>query len=227
MKKLTQSLMIFMASILGCQNISNNKPLGTDRIIPDKTPFITGIIEASNDTVFYYPQVTVGYATDAQFATPYFNVHHIPGLFSPTQWTQVVRTIERFELSYEFEDEAEVWIKGPLSHKNEKTVHLKNEGFGVYGDVSNELQLIPGKLYLLNVSLPDGRSYVEDTIIPDSIRIDVPDSIGLNVVYSPYQNGTPFERSISEKKITINPPRQTFLKEYQNRNQHLGIDFFL
>ena len=120
--------MIFMASILGCQNISNNKPLGTDRIIPDKTPFITGIIEASNDTVFYYPQVTVGYATDAQFATPYFNVHHIPGLFSPTQWTQVVRTIERFELSYEFEDEAEVWIKGPLSHKNEKGFFLLVEG---------------------------------------------------------------------------------------------------
>lgn len=106
-----------------------------NRRIPDNTPFISGIIEASNDTTHYYTQVVIGYATDGLFVDSYWELKHIPKLHSPTLWAQVVYTLQRFVLSFEVESEAVVTINGPLDHALERQIHLQYEGYGMYGDL--------------------------------------------------------------------------------------------
>jgi hypothetical protein len=108
------------------------------QMIPDGTPYIAGLVEATNDTVHHFPEVVVGYMTDVVWDTDNWNhpdmLDNYPGLYNPTLWTQVVKTSEYFGFGYQAESEAVVKITGPLNHPKQKTVKYSSFGNGVYGD---------------------------------------------------------------------------------------------
>ena len=187
-----------------------------NRRLPDKTPFISGIIEASNDTTHYYTQVVIGYATDGLFVDAYQELQHIPKLYSPTLWAQVVYTLQRYVLSFEVESEAEVTIHGPLDHALERQTDLQYEGYGIYGDLDYDLVLLAGQRYKLEVTLPDGRMYSSTTIIPEEAEIVIPDSVGIELTLKHYGTGEPYETSVgNHKAIRFEYPKHTFLTETQ------------
>lgn len=199
---------------LGC-NLSNHDLSETHKIIPDNTPFITGIIEASSDSTFYYPQVTVGYVTDADFSKENRVLKNIPGLFSPTQLIQIYKTVHSFGLTYDIVNDANVQLKGPLDHEDERIVTFENEGFGVYGDVNKELILVPNYSYELIVEMNDNSVFIAHTTIPKATDNNVPKSIKLDVVLKHYQDGTPREESIATVYTYFTQPRNSLLFEIQ------------
>ncbi|MBO6801633.1 MAG: hypothetical protein JJ892_15290, partial [Balneola sp.] len=114
MKLYFVSFFLIWYQLGACDKIpTNNSEDGVYKIIPDDTPFIAGLLEATNDTVHHYPEIVVGYVSDGNFVPEYKEVKDIQELYNPTLWTQVVRTLQRFELTFEAESEAKVMVTGP------------------------------------------------------------------------------------------------------------------
>ena len=221
MKKSNYWIIISIILLSACDKIpTNNSEDGVYKIIPDDTPFIAGLLEATNDTVHHYPEIVVGYVNDGNFVPEYKEVKDIKELYNPTLWTQVVRTLQRFELTFEAESEAKVMVTGPLNKVQQKTVVYIHEGNGVYGDVNSELELLAGDEYLLSVELNDGRAYSKITKIINSIEIEVPDTIKIDIVYKPFENGTPREESIEQKYITYKYPKDYTISEIQSNSNN-------
>ncbi len=185
-------------------------------IVPENTPFIMGLIEATNDTVHHYPEVVVGYVSEGRFNDEREITSDIPNLFNPSLWTQTVRTFKSFGLSFKGEENAIVRIKGPASNSQENVVILTKKSSGLYGDVNSEIKLRPGEKYTLEIELFDGRKYQKETIIPKSTEIEIPDSIDLNIEFVPYQDGTPREESNPNKFYIFEYPEGNFLTEIQS-----------
>ena len=227
MKTIISSIITCLIILTNCTKApTNNNGQEFYRIIPDNTPFITGLVEATNDTVHHYPEVVIGYVSDGNFDPSYEEVQNIEGLYNPTLWTQVVRTLQRFELTFREESKAKVTVTGPLGGPFEKTVEYTYEGNGVYGDIHSELELISSKKYLLKILIPDGRSYLKESQIPEMVEFNVPDTTKLNVVYRPYNDGTPREESIPNKYIKFKFPPNIFITELQS-NTSVDRDILL
>ncbi len=209
-----RNILIVYIFIISC-DLTMKLPDINNKIIPDNTPFITGIIEASNDSTFYYPQITVGYVSDADFSNEIRLLKNIPGLFSPTQLIQIYKTVRGFNLNYHYENEAQVIIKGPLGQENEKKILLDNEDFGVYGDTKSDLMLLPGHYYELYVKLTDGRVFTSKTHIPSNVSFSIPDSIGLEVRLTHFGDGTPKEESYKNFYTYFHIPNDSRLFEIQ------------
>ena len=199
---------------LGC-NLSNHDLSETHKIIPDNTPFITGIIEYTNDTTHYYTQVVVGTVSDIRFVDKVQELKNIKGLHNPTQLAQVVFTTKRFGLQFYPEDSARVFVTGPLNDNHKNKVELFPEGNGVYGDKYSILNLEPAKNYQLEVIYQSGKVFQSSTYIPESVEIFIPDSIGLNVHLEHYEDGTPREESSPHYWIPFEYPSNTYITETQ------------
>lgn len=215
------SLLLFVLfNLAGCTPNSANLDDTKTKFVPDHTPYIAGLIEATDDTVHHFPEVVVGSMSDP------LNPHHpniltsYPGLCNTSLWAQVVKTAQYFKLIFKPEKNAKVQVKGPLDSKKEQTVvyhHLRN---GVYGDSNYELDLLPNQKYRLTVILPDGERYQSTTIIPESTVVSVPDSIGIEVKYEPYGDGTPYETHVKRIPIIFRYPEQTYVFEIQQNSNN-------
>lgn len=182
------------------------------KYIPDKTPYIAGLIEATEDTVHHFPEVIVGYFTDPlDYQHPGIRWDHdyYPNVLNTDLLTQLLKTSTFFELIYEFEIDAEVIVKGPQNSPEEKQVKFTGLEKGLFGDINHDLVLIPGGTYTLTVKLPDKRIYSSTTKIPESIPIVIPDSIGIEVINTSYGDGTPYEIYKNREVIPFNHPEQT------------------
>lgn len=179
-------------------------------MVPDHTPYIAGLIEASYDTTHHYPEVVVGYFTDTQ------NIHdpgillerRYPAIYSPILMKQVTITSILFALSFQPETNAKVTVQGPLGTPKNRTVKFKHEEKGVYGDINSKLRLIPNKKYILTVKFPDGRTYQSKTHIPAATSLTIPDSVGIEVTYVP---SGPAEKAQPGYPIEINSPANSFI----------------
>lgn len=213
MKKLI-SFSVLALLLLNCMTTSSEKEHG-NKIIPDKTPFVSGILDFSNDTTHYYPQVVVGYVSDARFIENYRELKNITGLFSPTHLAQIVQTLRRFQLQFYLDSTALVQVTGPLNSNDSKTIEFELEKNSVYGDVKSQLKVSTGESYRLNVELSDGRKFESITYIPEEVNIQVPDSISLNVELKHFEDGTPREVSDPHYWTYFDSPENTFISETQ------------
>lgn len=144
-------------------------------LIPENTPYIIGILEATEDTVHHYPEVFVGYLSQPEgFEAPY--EWNVDGIWWPVTNVQVTRPATWMDFKIISDREAQVTITGPLGETNEKSVALlfNEKGIGVYGDVNYQIPIIAGKKYRLNVTMGDGRRYNAVTQIPELFKWQVP-----------------------------------------------------
>lgn len=206
------------------------------KMVPDHTPYIAGLIEASPDTTHHYPEVVVGYFTDNFISKKYYLKHKemerkkllfsYSGIYSPQILTQLIETSLLFGLTWEAEPNAKVRVIGPLDTPKEKTVVFTHEGKGIYGDVNYELERIPNGRYKLLVTLSDGRTYQSITHIPDAVNLELPDSVGIEVELKPYEDGTPKEQNTPGYPIPINAPENSFITVYQ-KNESIDRELLL
>lgn len=154
---------------------SNYTPL-----IPEGTPFIVGVLEATQDTVHHYPEVYVGYLSQPKgFEAE--NVWTTEGIWWPVTNALVTRPVTRMDLKRVPDTEAKVTIRGPLNHSMVRTVQFTHEGKGVYGDNNYDLSLVGGEKYRLSVIMGDSRRYTAITTIPKLFEWKVPGSVTLDL----------------------------------------------
>lgn len=161
-------LCLFILGTWGCGKEDVDDPLSI-KIMPDKTPYVVGLLEASPDTTHHHPQIFVGYLTDP------LDRYYKPGadplsagfkhIWSPTLWAQIYKKVGFFHLQIRKEDGAIVKLIGPLEGQT-KEIILKYEGDGVYGDIHRQLNIEAEKTYRLAVDYPDGRKYQAETTVP-------------------------------------------------------------
>jgi hypothetical protein len=178
------------------------------KMIPDHTPYIAGLIEASPDTTFHYPEIVVGYFTDTNTLDDpsilvnqknHRPIHYYTGLYSIMLVRQLTVTSVVFGLSWQPESHAVVKVRGPLGTPQEKEITFTSEGNGVYGDKAYALPRIAEGHYRLQVKLPDGRNYVSTTYIPKFVPImGIKDSIYAKIVLDHYNDGEPSERGFGK-----------------------------
>lgn len=178
------------------QKNSNFTPL-----VPDDTPFIVGVLEATQDTVHHYPEVYVGTVSNPEGyeAEPVWTTS---GIWWPVVNALVTRPATRNDLKRSADTGANVVIKGPLGESEETTVQFTNLGKGVYGDTQYKLPLKGGKEYQLSVTMGDGRQYTAITRISELFKWEVPDSLTMELVLDQYSSGIYKE----EDKQTVQLP---------------------
>lgn len=183
------------------QNKSNFTPL-----VPDETPFIVGVLEATQDTVHHYPEVYVGtvsnpdgYEAEAVWTTP--------GIWWPVVNALVTRPVTRNDLKRTADTGANVVIKGPLGAPVETTVQFTNVGKGVYGDTQYQLSLEGGEQYKLSVTMSDGRKYTAITKIPELFEWEIPDSLTMELALEQYPSGIYKEedKQVAELPYSVGP----------------------
>lgn len=177
-----------------------------------------GLLEATHDTIHHYPELVAGFVNNVEGYFNYASLDSIPGLYNTTLVTQVVKTSKRFHLTFTPDDEAKITITGPLKQPEEREVNYTSLGEGVFGDTGYELILIPGGQYRMNATFSDGRTYTSLTEIPSETKIEIPDSIGITVNYTPYHDGSAYEASPPDSNYYINfrYPENTYLVELQS-----------
>lgn len=211
---LVWGLVIF---IQGCDIFKKNS--NYNPLIPEETPFIVGILEATNDTVHHYPEVYVGYLSQPKgFETNL--VWKIPGIWWPVTNVQVTRPATRMGLKREHDTEAKVTIKGPLGESNETKVRFAHTGKGVYGDVQYQLPLIGGESYRLSVTMGDDRLYTATTQIPELFEWNVPDTVILELELKQYVSGRYYEQEKKDALLTFSVSPETEYITYQNNSEY-------
>lgn len=184
------------------------------KMVPDRTPYIAGMIEFSPDTTHHYPEIVIGYFSDIYETEDIFsygkllNRYTYPGIYTPALLRQLCVTSILYGLQWEPESEAIVMVRGPLGTAKEKTVKFIHEKNGVYGDQKYALPRIPNGKYELRITLPDGRIFGARTHIPEAVNLTIPDSIGVPVRFEP--QGPPNERYIKRHDIVIPTPDNAF-----------------
>lgn len=216
------SLILILLVWNACSSPTNNEE-ELFRLIPDRTPYIAGLVEATYDTVHHFPEVFVGYVSDPAFVSDPFNYFYYTNetVYNTTLWAQITGTIQMSKLVTEHEEDAVVIVTGPMGESEEQTVNYTYINEGIYGDTHSELVLKPRSTYRLDVTLPDGRSYTRTTTIPSEATVDVEDTVYTQVVYRPYDDGTPFEwnnQNLPEVYISI--PEDSYITELQTNTSH-------
>jgi hypothetical protein len=214
-------LVITMTFINCATNSDNLEP--QFRLIPDRTPYIAGLIEATNDTVHHYPEVFVAYVSDPAFVDDPFNYFFYDNstVYNSTLHAQITGTIRKSRLVTEHEEEAIVRVTGPIGLPEESSVRYKYEGEGVYGDTDSELILHAGVQYRLDVTLPDGRIYTRTTSIPTVSTLDVQDTVYTKVDYYRYGSGEVYESNRNDlKDVVFTVPEDSYITEFQYNTSH-------
>lgn len=206
-------IILSLVFLVSCTTGSQQEPLPP--MIPDHTPYIAGMIEFSPDTTHHYPEIVVGYFTEADINLdePYNRDDYLtayPEIYTPSLLRQVIKTSQIFELNWDAETNAEVSVRGPLGTPKEKTITFTHEGNGVYGDRTYALPRTANGKYELRVTLPDGRTFGSRTYIPEAVDFTVPDSIGVPVRFEP--QGPPSEIQIEKVPMAVPSPENGFLK---------------
>lgn len=228
MARIFFSFIVVLTSLTYCTSVVDQDKT-TPKFIPDHTPYIAGLIEATHDTVHYFPEVVIGYFTDPlnSYNEEILNPDKAyPNLYNTTLIAQLTKTSRFFGLLFEPEINAMVTVQGPLNTEYERNTLYTHIGNGVYGDKEYQLKLLPGQQYRLMVTLPDERKYQAVTVIPNAVDVHIPDSIGIKVKYRPFDDGTPLEIDIQRFPILIKYPHQAILLEMQENSEH-DRDFLL
>lgn len=187
--------------------------------VPDNTPFIMGLIEASNDTLHYFPEFVVGFVSQKQRDDNddvFKDYRDYNDIKNTDLLVQVVNTSKWFNLSFFPELDAVVRLEGPLSEISPKKVTLTNLGNGRYGDDTESLKLLPGESYKMETIFPDGRKYYSETIIPSQIDIDILNSFDIEVSLRKYETGEFYEKQKSRNIIEYGFAPETKLLLIQN-----------
>lgn len=213
-------LCIVVSLLQGCDIFSKND----DHIplIPKETPFIVGVLEASDDTVHHYPEVYVGYLSQPKGfeAEP---VWKISGIWWPVTNIQVTRPATVMDFKRRDDRQAKVNIRGPLGESKEKRVSFSHVGKGVYGDVNYELSLQGGATYQLSVTMGDGRQYMATTKIPEQFEWSVPDTAVMELELKRDAFGTMYEEAKENLLLEFSVSPETAFITYQENSEH---DFF-
>lgn len=206
---------VLIVGVTACVTDSPTEDPSLQKMMPDNTPYIAGLIEASYDTTHHYPEVVVGYMTDVNDSFHPDVLTSYPAIYNPTLLTQLVKSSYGFGFAFEAETEATVTVTGPLDTAKEQTVIFIHEGKGVYGDQNYELPREPEGRYRLDITLPDGREYTAQTIIPEAVDMSLADSINIHLRYEPFGDGTPREEFIQPTPIIFNTPADYFMTVLQ------------
>lgn len=188
-------------------------------LIPEKTPFITGVLEATADTVHHYPEVFVGTLSDPEGfqAKPVWTT---PGIWWPVTNAQVTRPVTRMDLKRVADTEAKVTVMGPIGQPNERIVQFTHEGNGIYGDVGYQLHLIGGGTYRLSVVMSDGRRYMAETRIPELFDLNMPDSAQIGLELKQHTNGVYYEQSIQPLSYSFSVDSSVGYLVTQENSEH-------
>lgn len=163
-------------------------------LVPENTPFIVGVLEATEDTVHHYPEVYVGTVSNPEGFEAEL-VWTTEGIWWPVTNTLVTRPVTRNDFKGTADTNAKVEISGPLGEGNETTVQFRHEGNGIFGDVEYKLPLQGGKKYKLSVTMGDGRKYIAFTDIPELFNWEVPDSVSVDLELGQFYTGVHKEDS--------------------------------
>ncbi len=165
---------LFLGLLLSCLNEKDYSR--SQKMIPDHTLYVAGMIEYSSDTTHHYPEIVVGYFTQViRKDEPYSREDYLTeytGIYTPILLRQVQATAHYFKLKWEPETEAIVSITGPLGATKEKKVVLTHEGNGIYGDMNYALPRMPNGKYKLRITLPDGSIFGAVTRIPEAVNFN-------------------------------------------------------
>lgn len=200
---------LILLSLLFISCVTNSKEEEYYPVIPDRTPYISGLLEATKDTVHHFPEVVIGYLTnvkDENHSDFIRSSKDLPELYNIEQLSHLLNITQVWLLTWEEEQYAKVRVTGPIGLPSEQTVEYEHQGGGVYGDVNLDLDLIPEGVYRLDAELPDGRIYSSITTIPGKTEITIPDSITVQVEYAPYMDGTPREKHTSSYPVLYKHP---------------------
>ena len=191
----------FILLLSGC-NVFNSEN-SSNKLVPDKTPFIASTLEVTEDTVHHYPEVYVG---RVKFKAGYYDnricCQVIPGIWWPVLNAQVNKIARRMSLVRTDIDDANVTITGPLNNENKKTVQFQSEGLGVYGDQNYELELIEKGRYRMDVTMADGSGYRAFTTLPELANWPVVDTIRPDLELNTIR-GNLFEQTPDAKDVRL------------------------
>lgn len=179
-------ILFCMSSFL--QNCDLQKESDFIPLVPENTPFIVGVLEATNDTLHHYPEVFVGTVSNPEGFEAELE-WFAEGIWWPITNALVQRPTTRNDLKRIPDTDAQVIIKGPVGGPDEKSVHFAHERAGVYGDADYQLILKAGGEYELKVTMGDGRKYFATTKIPESFSWEVPESLMVNLELGQFYTG--------------------------------------
>lgn len=208
----------FVASFFpGCDSL--NQETNVNPVIPSGTPFIVGILEATEDTVHYYPEIYVGYVRHPEG----FQVSYgwkLPYIWWPITNIQVTRPATRLGFKHDPDTEAQVVVTGPLNEPKEAKVKFTHVGKGVYGDVRYKLPLIGGEKYRLKVTMNDGRSYTALTRIPELFEWKVPERAIMELKLKKDFTGKYFEIQKEYVSLPFSVSPRTEYIAYQTNSEY-------
>lgn len=212
------SILFFILASISCSENPARSVEVAPQPLPDNTPFVMGLVEATDDTVHHFSELIAGHVSNIE---GYFNDNstaEIPGLYNPTLWKQATKTFQWFHLNFTPDDQAIVQVTGPVGSPSEKNVQYKSLGGGLFGDVQQELELIARGEYRLHVEYSNGTTYGANTQIPAKPDIHIPDSLALQVDYDPYHDGSAKETSPDHAiyYIPVTYPEGSYVTVVQN-----------
>jgi hypothetical protein len=215
-------LFMVVSFLQGCDIFTKNDD--HTPLIPKDTPFIVGILEATDDTLHHYPEVYVGYLSQPRGfeAEP---VWKIPDIWWPVTNVQVTRPATVMDFKRIPDTEATVKIKGPIGKSKEHIVPFTHIGKGVYGDVDYELPLQSGEKYRLSVTMGDDREYVATTIIPEQFEWSVPDTAVMELELKRDASGTMYEEEKENLFLEFSVSPETEYITYQKNSEHDYPDY--
>lgn len=215
-----QFIFVFVALFLqGCDFLNKEQEANFNPIIPSGTPYIVGILEATSDTVHYYPEIYVGNVRHPEG----FEVGYgwkISSIWWPITNVQVTRPATRLGFKLEPDTEAKVVVIGPLNAPKETKVKFRHVEKGVYGDVNYKLPLIGGEKYRLKVTMSDGQKYTAVTRIPALFQWKVPERVAIELTLKKDFTGAYFEAEKAEISLPFTVSAQTEYITYQTNSEY-------
>lgn len=210
---------LFFALFISCESQNPVEESDYIRFVPDNTPFIVGVLEATEDTVHHYPEVYVSTVTslEGQNRNALWTA---PGVWWPILNGQIAFPTGRFNLERTPDTEASVSVTGPLGSDKEKTVLFTHEGKGVYGDQEYELTLEGGETYKLFVTMGDGRRYAAATRIPELFDWEVPDTTQVDLELKQFHTGVHYEEQIERPGYPFTTELGTGYVTYQRNSEY-------
>jgi hypothetical protein len=163
--------------------------------VPDNTPLVVGVLEATADTVHHYPEVFVGTVSNPEGVEVEYT-REVKGIWWPVTGAQVAGSCTWMDLERTPDTGASVVIVGPMGEPEETQVEFTHEAQGVYGDRDYRLPLIGGKSYKLAVTMSDGRAYTATTRLPELFEWSVADTAEIELKLGRYANGIYNEQDV-------------------------------
>lgn len=192
--------------------------------IPNNTPLIVGVLEATNDTVHHFPEIYVGTVRSKEGVTvDYSRVAN--ELWWPITSAQVAGICSFLDLLRTPDLDAKVSVSGPMNSDEKSNVHFTHLGKGVYGDIDYKLALLGGGVYQLNVVMTNGIKYTSKTRIPALFELSIPDTVAIPLKLNRLLNGVYHEeeKRLASFDFTVGDSIGYVVKQHNSVNDHFDL----